>query len=169
MPTPICRKLFRQTAWSDLRLLLVKADNSIAARIPMIAIETSSSIKVKAAGLPRTPRRESSNRGKFRLHSHTLLLRPQLDCLSAIAPINRLPLCFASHLQLISAPLTRRPCPGRIIFSILKPFSVLTLVPALPRALKRRRLSQTLPTHVNSLFMLSVRRTRCKICCVKVE
>src|SRR5262245_29603125 len=44
----ICLSLLRQAAPVALSLALVRAGNSIAARIAMIAITTSSSIKVKA-------------------------------------------------------------------------------------------------------------------------
>jgi hypothetical protein len=47
MNNPICLKLFKQAILSAFRLARDKAGKSMAARIAMMAITTSSSIKVK--------------------------------------------------------------------------------------------------------------------------
>src|SRR5579883_2525926 len=47
MNKPICRRLFRHPVRWPFDFALVKAGNSIAARIAMIAITTSSSMRVK--------------------------------------------------------------------------------------------------------------------------
>src|SRR6267142_4695320 len=48
MPRPICFVLFKQAMANALSLALAKAGNSMAARMAMIAITTSNSIRVKA-------------------------------------------------------------------------------------------------------------------------
>src|SRR5688572_5172911 len=45
---PICRSLFRHLVWCALAFARAKAGNSIDARIAMMAMTTSSSIKVNA-------------------------------------------------------------------------------------------------------------------------
>jgi hypothetical protein len=48
MPTPICRKLLAHATRLALSFAFASAGNSIAARIAMMAMTTSNSIKVKA-------------------------------------------------------------------------------------------------------------------------
>src|SRR6267142_7249493 len=60
MPRPICLRLFMQRVWTALALALARAGRSIAARIAIMAMTTSSSIRVK----PRTRRVRPGRRPK---------------------------------------------------------------------------------------------------------
>src|SRR6267142_3517536 len=66
MPRPICLRLFMQRVWPALALALARAGRSIAARIAIMAMTTSSSIRVKARTRRVRPgRRPKEEWGRF--------------------------------------------------------------------------------------------------------